>query len=85
MALNVSVTISGTDEDAAIAKALTDAYNTRQKEADAAWVNITVKQYVSRFVFKPAWRDTAMRYLRTKQDAESRAELARLESETSVA
>ena len=81
----LTFTLTFTDADAAIAKALTDAYNAHQKEADPDWVNITIKQYVSRFVFKPAWRDTAMRYLRDKQDAESRAELARLESQTSVA
>jgi len=81
----LTFTLTFTDADAAIAKALTDAYNAHQKEADPDWVNITIKQYVSRFVFKPAWRDTAMRYLRDKQDVESRAELARLESQTNVA
>jgi len=85
MPLDVTVRITGDDEDLAIAQALTTAYNAKQRERDPAWVNVTVRQYVARFVFKPAWRDEAMRYLRTKQDAESRAELARLENQTNVA
>ena len=80
----LTFTFTYTATDAAIAQALTDAYNLQQKRSDPAWVNITVKQYVSR-LFKQAWRDVALLYLRDKQDAESRAELARLESGTTVA
>ena len=79
----VQFTLTYTAADAAIAQALTDAFNA-QHIGVVGWVNITVKQYLARR-FKETWLDDAIRYLRTKQDAESRAELARLESQTSVA
>jgi len=75
-------TFTYTAADAAIAQALTDAYNA-QGASNPTWVNITVKQYLSR-LFKQSWRDEALRYLRQKQDADREAETTRLESGTTV-
>ncbi len=80
----LSFTFTYTATDAAIAQALTDAFNAEQRRLNPAWVDVTPKQYVAR-LFKRAWSDAALRYLRGQQDTDREAETARLESQTSVA
>lgn len=78
-----SFSFTYTARDQTIAQALTDAFNARNLEVDPSWVNIPVKRFMAR-LFKQAWRDAAMRYLRDAQDADGVTEDMRLESGTSV-